>query len=288
MRTLKLLRALWLPLVLQGAVLGVFALSIIGNITNTIHHLEENLMAIVNTSAAPVVAPAVTLPATGVDPTAAAPALSAHDAALVAEVQATIAAKAAAPVVAAADPTDAVAVPTVAPAVEQAAQAAPAVTVAQPQPEVAAAAPAPASQAADASGNAAAAAPVTGSDGATAGDAAQAGAGASAPAQPELTPSQKIAAKIAAKQAQITKLTAEIEKLEQQFRSADLLDSVKQGSVIVARVGRAETAREVTASVVGVQTLENGDRRLKIYFGDGFDAETVVIQDSQIVDVKQV
>lgn len=104
----------------------------------------------------------------------------------------------------------------------------------------------------------------------------------------ELTASQKIAAKIDAKRAQITKLTAEIDKLEGQFRSADLLDSITTGSVIKARVGRAETAREVQASVVGVQTLENGDRRLKIFFGEGFDAETVVIQDSQIVDVVQV
>lgn len=112
-------------------------------------------------------------------------------------------------------------------------------------------------------------------------------AGDTAPT-PELTPSQKIAAKIEAKKAQIVKLTGEVERLEAQFRSADLLDSVKQGSIIVARVGRAETAREVTASVIGVQTLESGDVRYKIYFGEGFDAETVVIQSSQIIDVKQV
>lgn len=106
--------------------------------------------------------------------------------------------------------------------------------------------------------------------------------------EPELTASQKIAAKIEAKRAQVTKLNAEIEKLEGQFRSADLLDGIKAGSVIVARVGRAETAREVVASVVGVQTLPTGDLRYKVFFGEGFDAETVVIQSSQIVDVKQV
>ena len=114
---------------------------------------------------------------------------------------------------------------------------------------------------------------------------------AATPPQPdavEQSASQRIGAKLTAKKAQLEKLTAEIEKLEAQFRSADLLDKVQAGSIIVARVGRAETAREVVASVVGVQRLENGDRRLKIYFGEGFEAETVVIQDSQIVDIQSV
>ena len=115
-------------------------------------------------------------------------------------------------------------------------------------------------------------------------EAAQAGA---ATQPPELTASQRISAKIDAKRAQVAKLNAEIEKLEGQFRSADLLDSIKAGSVIKARVGRAETARDVAASVVGVQTLDNGDLRYKIFFGEGFDAETFVIQSSQIVDVVQ-
>ena len=125
--------------------------------------------------------------------------------------------------------------------------------------------------------------------GATTGEGSPAaGAGEPATQPPELTASQRISAKIYSKRAQVAKLNAEIEKLEGQFRSADLLDSIKAGSVIKARVGRAETARDVTASVVGVQTLESGDLRYKVYFGEGFDAETVVIQSSQIIDVVQV
>lgn len=202
-------------------------------------------MAIVSTVPAAVVpvvaaANAVALPETGIDPTAT-PALTPHDAALVAEVQASVAAKAATTV---ADPTGATPV-----------QAAAVAGDVQPQQAAIATEPA---------------------------------AAGAAEVAVELTPSQKIAAKIEAKKAQVTKLVVEIEKLEAQFRSADLLDTIKEGSVIVARVGRAETAREVTAAVVGVQTLDNGDRRLKIYFGTGFDAETVVIQDSQIIDVKSV
>lgn len=179
--------------------------------------------------------PNVSLPSTGIDPTAgaAAPAstLSAHDAALIAE-----SAKAFA------DPN---------------------LTAAQAGAQAGAAAAAAAGEVAAPNGNVAEVAD-------------------------EKTISQKIAEKIVAKKAQVVKLTEEIERLEGQFRSADLLDRVKDGSVIVARVGRADTAKEVTASVVGVQTLDNGDKRFKIFFGAGFDADTVVIQASQIVDVKQV
>lgn len=98
---------------------------------------------------------------------------------------------------------------------------------------------------------------------------------------------QTTAEKIAAKRKQLDALNKEIERLEARERAGDLLGQVKAGSVIVARVGRAETSREVTASVVGVQTLDNGDSRYKIFFGEGVDAELVVIQSSQILDVKQ-
>lgn len=124
-------------------------------------------------------------------------------------------------------------------------------------------------------------------DQSSAGSTGSSDAGDAAPAV-ELSPSQKLAAKIASKKAQVVKLNEEIERLEGQFRTIDLLDKVKPSSIIVARVGRADTSREVDATVLGVQTLPNGDLRYKVYFGEGFDAETVVIQASQIVDVKQV
>ena len=166
----------------------------------------------------------------------------------------------------------------------QAAQAAAAAPVVAEAVQVQAAAPAVAVQAA---------AVLVGEPVASAVDAGGATSTAVDPTTPdagptvELTASQKLAAKIESKKVQVAKLVEEIAKLEQQFRAADLLDAVKEGSVIIARVGRAETAREVEASVIGVQTLPNGDRRLKIFFGEGFDSETVVIQDSQIIDVKQ-
>lgn len=101
------------------------------------------------------------------------------------------------------------------------------------------------------------------------------------------SPLVKRAKKLDAKREQYRKLGEEIQKLQQQFDVADKMASIGQGSNIVARVGRADTAREVDATVVGVQHLPSGERRLKIVFGNGFDTETVVIQDSQIVGVKE-
>lgn len=142
----------------------------------------------------------------------------------------------------------------------------------------------------DANASDASASPTPTTEGGASSAAAGEGGAASGEDKPavELTPSQKLAAKIASKKAQVVKLNDEIERLEGQFRSVDLLDKIKPSSIIVARVGRAETSREVDATVLGVQTLPNGDLRYKVYFGEGFEAETVVIQSSQIVDVKQV
>lgn len=103
-----------------------------------------------------------------------------------------------------------------------------------------------------------------------------------------LTKTQQLQAKIDALNKTIESHTAKVAQLTGLLRSADLLDGIKAGSVIVAKVGRADTAKEVTATVVGVQVLADGDKRFKIYYGEGFDADTVVIQESQIVDVKQV
>ncbi|APU03158.1 hypothetical protein HOR51_gp17 [Ralstonia phage phiAp1] len=164
-----------------------------------------------------------------------------------------------------------VALPTTAPAVVVAAPAVPVVAV----PVVAGA-----TQAAEV----AAPAVVT----ADAGPAVQP-AGDTAPVQPvtEDAPLVKLAKKIDAKREQYRKLGEEIQRLQNQFDVADKMAGIAQGSNIIARVGRADTAREVEATVVGVQFLDNGERRLKIVFGAGFDTETVVIQDSQIVGIKE-
>jgi len=108
-----------------------------------------------------------------------------------------------------------------------------------------------------------------------------------APAEP-VSKADQLKAKIEALNKQIETASKKREQLEALLRSVDLLDGIKSGSVVVAKVGRAETAKEVVATVVGVQTLGSGDKRFKIYYGQGFDADTVVIQESQILDVRQV
>lgn len=117
--------------------------------------------------------------------------------------------------------------------------------------------------------------------------AAQAAADATAASlKREATPLEKLAFKIDAKKTQLAKLADEIKKLEQQFEVADKMQGIGQGSVIVARVGRADTAKEVQAVVLGTQNTDAG-RRLRITYGEGFDAETAIIQDSQIIGLVQ-
>ena len=62
----------------------------------------------------------------------------------------------------------------------------------------------------------------------------------------------------------------------------DKLDAVTTGWVVDIKVGRADTARTVKGVVTGVDG--EGDKlRYKVFYGEGFDAETVVIQQHQIL-----
>lgn len=74
-------------------------------------------------------------------------------------------------------------------------------------------------------------------------------------------------------------------ELQLEADTASKLEGVGEGVAIVARIGRAETSRNVSARVVGVQELDSGSRRFKILFGAGIDTDTAVIQESQIVEV---
>lgn len=103
----------------------------------------------------------------------------------------------------------------------------------------------------------------------------------------ELSRAEKLEAEIAKLRERIAADTAKFNEKCALLASLELLASVDGGSVIDAKVGRADTAKTVQATVVGVQTLEDGSRKFKIFFGQGFDSETVVISESQIVKVYQ-
>jgi hypothetical protein len=110
--------------------------------------------------------------------------------------------------------------------------------------------------------------------------------GGSATPEVKLTRSEKLAAQIVTLEKRIAADTAKVEEVKAELEVTERLASVGVGTLIVAKLGRAETARSVDAEVLGVKDDENGARRYKISFGEGFDADTVVIQPAQIAGIR--
>lgn len=106
-----------------------------------------------------------------------------------------------------------------------------------------------------------------------------------AEAKPVLTRAEKYAARVVTLEKRIAKDTEDLAALRIEIETSTKLDSVVAGTAIVARIGRADTSKEVAARVQGVKEDESGSRRYKIVFGEGFDVETVVIQPAQIIQV---
>jgi hypothetical protein len=101
-----------------------------------------------------------------------------------------------------------------------------------------------------------------------------------------LTRAEKYAKTIATLETRIAADTAKLAEVKQEAETAAKLSGVAVNSVVVAKLGRAETTREVLARVVGVKEEDNGSRKFKILFGEGLDTDTVIIQESQIVSVQ--
>ena len=100
-----------------------------------------------------------------------------------------------------------------------------------------------------------------------------------------LTRTEKLTADIAATEKAIVAAQRRLEKLVQEQSTVGLLDSVVIGSVVTARIGRADTVREVQGTVVASKVEDSGTRKLKLSIGEGFDAEFVVINDSQVIAI---
>ncbi len=100
----------------------------------------------------------------------------------------------------------------------------------------------------------------------------------------KLTRVEKLAAQIATIEKRIETDTAKVADLKQELETAQRLADVREGTLITARLGRAETTREVAATVLGKKEDDNGVR-YKIEFGDGFDKDVTVIQPAQIIAI---
>lgn len=76
------------------------------------------------------------------------------------------------------------------------------------------------------------------------------------------------------------------DELAAKIEAEQALSSIQTGNVIVFNYGRAETRKEYTGTVLGVADTDKG-RRIKVQYGEGFDAAIVVIDPSAVVSVKE-
>ena len=100
-----------------------------------------------------------------------------------------------------------------------------------------------------------------------------------------LTRAEALAVAIAKEQDKIDAATKRRDLLTSQLAGIDKISGIVAGSIIVAALGRAETARQVRAVVTGVKQ-EGTSTKFKILVGEGFDATTEVINESQVVSVE--
>ncbi len=100
-----------------------------------------------------------------------------------------------------------------------------------------------------------------------------------------LSRAEKLAARIAALATRIESDTIAIAEARTELETSERLAGVQSGTKIIARLGRADTVKNVEATVVHVKDDESGSRRLKITYGEGADFDVAVIQESQIVEV---
>ena len=102
---------------------------------------------------------------------------------------------------------------------------------------------------------------------------------------PALTRAEALAVAIAKEQDKIDAATKRRDLLTSQLAGIDKISGIIAGCVIVAALGRAETARQVRAVVTGVKQ-DGTSTKFKILVGEGFDATTEVINESQVVSVE--
>ena len=108
----------------------------------------------------------------------------------------------------------------------------------------------------------------------------------------------------------------ELTELQLEIQTGGRLDTVKNGSIIVARLGRAGSAaieavaavigedgvtvvtpaveakaatdgtlKQVQATVLGIKEHTDGSMRYKLAYGSGFEADTVIVQSTQILEI---
>lgn len=93
---------------------------------------------------------------------------------------------------------------------------------------------------------------------------------------------ERLAQKYAAKFDRYKELEAELFELSAEIEAIDALAAVAEGSVVNITIGKGETAKVVTGTVIGVREDEDGTKSYKVTYGSGFDADIAVVKASKI------
>lgn len=113
--------------------------------------------------------------------------------------------------------------------------------------------------------------------------------------KPELSRGEKLAAQIATLDKRIAADTIKVAEVRQTLATLSALESIVAGTPVEIKIGRDKTLRNVTGTVTAVKTLEDGSRRLQVFYKEPEGTELakdeltttglIVIQESQIVQV---
>jgi len=97
-----------------------------------------------------------------------------------------------------------------------------------------------------------------------------------------LTKRERLTAKYATLLAKHDAILVELHSINAEVIAIDALESVAVGTEVLVSIGRAETARTVAGTVVGVREDDNGTKSYKVQYGSGFDADIVVVKSCSI------
>lgn len=82
-----------------------------------------------------------------------------------------------------------------------------------------------------------------------------------------------------AKRDEIDGKMAEVVK---EVSAIDDLNRIVDGSAVIIKIGKGDTAKEVTGTVTGVKTDEAGEKSFKVAYGSGFDTDVAVVKAGRI------
>lgn len=103
--------------------------------------------------------------------------------------------------------------------------------------------------------------------------------------KPKLSRIERLTAKYNADLKRFNELQLSLNEQANEINAIAALAGVGVGTLVIIGVGRAETARDVQGVVVGVKEDEDGAKKYKVQYGEGFDADITVVSAGKIKSV---